>query len=41
MFYGQPTAYDEVMRMALSLSGSFFNAQRMLSQYVTNAYRLR
>jgi glycogen phosphorylase len=41
MFYGQPTAYDQVMRMALSLNGSFFNTQRMLSQYMTNAYGLR
>jgi starch phosphorylase len=41
MFYGRPEAYDEVMRMAVALNGSFFNTQRMLSQYVTNAYRLR
>ena len=41
MFYGHPDAYNQVMRMALSLNGSFFNSQRMLSQYVTNAYRIR
>jgi glycogen phosphorylase len=38
LFYGQPDAYAEVMRSAIALNGSFFNAQRMLSQYVTNAY---
>ena len=39
MFYNQPAAYAQVMRMALALNGSFFNTQRMLSQYLTNAYR--
>jgi glycogen phosphorylase len=38
MFYGQPLRFAEVMRSAISLNGSFFNAQRMLSQYVANAY---
>ena len=38
LFYGQPDLYAEVMRSAIALNGSFFNAQRMLSQYVTNAY---
>ena len=38
LFYRQPDAYAEVMRSAIALNGSFFNAQRMLSQYVTNAY---
>jgi starch phosphorylase len=38
LFYGQPEAYAEVMRSAIALNGSFFNAQRMLYQYVTNAY---
>jgi len=41
MFYGHSDAYNQIMRMTLSLNGSFFNAQRMLSQYVANAYRLR
>jgi starch phosphorylase len=40
MFYGQPKAYAEVMRMSIAVNGSFFNTQRMLSQYVANAYRL-
>jgi hypothetical protein len=26
------------MRSAIALNGSFFSAQRMLSQYVANAY---
>ena len=40
MFYNEPEAYAQIMRMALAINGSFFNTQRMLSQYVTNAYRL-
>lgn len=38
LFYGRPPAYTEVMRSAIALNGSFFNTQRMLAQYVTNAY---
>ena len=38
MFYEQPLRFAEVMRSAISLNGSFFNSQRMLSQYVANAY---
>lgn len=38
LFYGLPYAYAEVMRYAISLNGSFFNTQRMVSQYVHNAY---
>ena len=38
MFYRQPKAYGVVMRSAISLNGSFFNTQRMVSQYVLNAY---
>ena len=38
MFYGNPSAYAEVMRSAIGLNGSFFNTQRMVSQYVSNAY---
>jgi starch phosphorylase len=38
MFFGRPTAYTEVMRAAMAVNGSFFNAQRMLSQYLANAY---
>jgi starch phosphorylase len=38
MFYQQPYKYAEVMRSAISLNGSFFNAQRMMFQYLKNAY---
>jgi starch phosphorylase len=40
MFHGRPQAYAEVRRSAIALNGSFFNTQRMLSQYVSNAYRI-
>jgi len=38
MYYGRPIAYATVMRSAIALNGSFFNAQRMVDQYVQNAY---
>jgi starch phosphorylase len=38
MYYKRPEAFEEIMRSALSLNGSFFNTQRMLSQYVASAY---
>jgi len=38
MFYERPASYAEVMRSAIALNGSFFNTQRMLSQYLANAY---
>ncbi|MEX2153647.1 MAG: alpha-glucan family phosphorylase [Gemmatimonadaceae bacterium] len=38
LFYGLPFAYTEVMRSAIALNGSFFNTQRMVEQYVRNAY---
>ena len=38
LYYGMPAAYAEVMRSAISLNGSFFNTQRMVEQYVRNAY---
>jgi len=37
-FYGRPMAYAQVMRYAVTLNGSFFNAQRMMMQYTMNAY---
>jgi len=39
MFYERPREYAEVMRSAIALNGSFFNAQRMVSQYLQNAYK--
>lgn len=38
MFYQRPGAYAEVMRSAIAINGSFFNTQRMISQYILNAY---
>ncbi|HEV2378223.1 MAG TPA: alpha-glucan family phosphorylase [Terriglobia bacterium] len=38
-FYTKPLVYAEVMRGAIAFNGSFFNTQRMLRQYVRNAYR--
>ena len=38
LFYRQPEAYAEVMRSAIALNGSFFNAQRMMLQYDREAY---
>jgi starch phosphorylase len=38
MFYRKPDAYAQIRRYAISLNGSFFHAQRMVLQYVRNAY---
>ncbi len=38
LFYQQPKSWHEVMRSTIALNGSFFNTQRMLGQYVSNAY---
>ncbi|MBI2774153.1 MAG: alpha-glucan family phosphorylase, partial [Chloroflexi bacterium] len=40
LYYDRPLAFAEVMRSAIALNGSFFNAQRMVEQYMQNAYRL-
>jgi starch phosphorylase len=39
LFYGLPYSFAEVMRNAIALNGSFFNTQRMVMQYVRNAYQ--
>ena len=41
MFYGRPNRYTEIMRYAIALNGSFFNTQRMVLQYVANAYKMQ
>ena len=41
LFYRKPHEYAQVMRSAIALNGSFFNAQRMVSQYMQNAYFTR
>jgi starch phosphorylase len=38
LYYGKHEAYAKLRRSAIALNGSFFNTQRMVSQYVTNAY---
>lgn len=38
MFYKQREDYLSVCRTAIAINGSFFNSQRMLQQYVANAY---
>jgi len=38
MFYQKPDAFVSIMRSAIALNGSYFNAQRMIAQYVRNAY---
>lgn len=37
-FYSQTQAYAQIMRSAIAVNGSFFNTQRMVSQYLLNAY---
>jgi len=37
-FYADRDRFIDVMRHAIALNGSFFNTQRMLQQYVSNAY---
>jgi starch phosphorylase len=38
LFYTRPLAFAEVMRAAIALNGSYYNTQRMLAQYLRNAY---
>ena len=39
LYYGLPFACNrKCMRSAIALNGSFFNTQRMVEQYVRNAY---
>ncbi len=39
MFYRAPVAYAQAMRSTIAVNASFFNTQRMLSQYLRNAYQ--
>lgn len=41
MFYGRPNRFTEIMRYTIALNGSFFNTQRMVLQYVANAYKMQ
>lgn len=38
MYYHNRNAYGEIMRNCIAINGSFFNTERMISQYVTKAY---
>jgi len=38
LYYGRPDAFTEIRRSAIALNGSFFHTQRMVLQYVRNAY---
>lgn len=38
LLYSQPQGYGEIMRSTIAVNGSFFNTQRMLSQYLRDAY---
>jgi starch phosphorylase len=38
MFFRRPLTYAAVMRRVIALNASFFNAQRMVGQYLRNAY---
>jgi starch phosphorylase len=38
MYYEQPDQFASIMRSAIALNGSYFNAQRMVTQYMQNAY---
>jgi starch phosphorylase len=40
LFYQMPEEFARVMRFSIALNGAFFNSQRMVAQYVRNAYRL-
>jgi starch phosphorylase len=38
LFYQDPAGWSRLMQTTIAMNGSFFNTQRMLEQYVTNAY---
>ena len=40
LYYRNRTGYLQVMRHAVALNGSFFNTERMVSEYARQAYRL-
>jgi starch phosphorylase len=41
MFYREPDLFANLMRSSIAFNGSFFNTQRMVTQYVYNAYLQR
>jgi starch phosphorylase len=38
VYYKQPLEYGRVMRSAIAINGSYYNAERMVIQYLANAY---
>jgi starch phosphorylase len=38
LYYQRPEQWQQIMRSAIALNGSFFNTQRMIEQYIVNAY---
>ena len=38
LFYREPERFAEVRRSTIAINGAFFNTQRMLLQYLSNAY---
>jgi len=38
LYYSSRERYLDVMRHAIAINGSFFNTQRMVQQYITDAY---
>ena len=38
MFYKERAQYIQIMQHAVAINGSFFNTQRMVQQYITDAY---
>ena len=39
-FYKDREGFIEIMKHAIAVNGAFFNTQRMVGQYLRNAYRL-
>ncbi|KAA3604442.1 MAG: hypothetical protein D8M57_17975 [Candidatus Scalindua sp. AMX11] len=40
LFYQNRDRFIDIIRHCIAINGSFFNTQRMLQQYVVNAYFL-
>jgi glycogen phosphorylase len=38
LFFGRPLTFAEIRRMTIAVNGSFFSTQRMVGQYLQNAY---
>jgi glycogen phosphorylase len=38
-YYREPERYAEIMRYAIAINGSYFTTERMVREYITNAYQ--